>query len=317
MATKSKDDKTTQALLMLHDHDVVKINALIEAFYMPMSLWESRIFHLCLSQIRSKKDLDHNKTFHVSASTLSIITNTSVRSVYSKIRQAAEKLQGFGVSVRFMPNGKPVSGTKRDISVVAQCDYIDKEGRIELQFTHSFIPYVSSINSTYTNYQTIWIIRFRSLYAVRIYELCLQHQIYGKRDIELSEFRRLLGIDSKGNVDEKKKYKRIESLKSRVIFPAIADINRFSDMRIFYSQRKAGRNVTHVIFKFELLDERKIKARLDAFLGVNKDYLLHLDLDDDNSMPRSLADHLYNRMKMLKKYKQPESEPESAEEDTQ
>ena len=312
---KSKDDKVTQAqaLMLLHEHDVVKVNALIEAFYMPMSLWESRIFHLCLSQIRSKKDLDHNKTFHISASTLAIITNTSVRSVYSKIRQAAEKLRGFGVSVRFMPDGTPASERKRDISVVAQCDYIDEEGRIELQFTHSFIPFISAINSTYTNYQTIWIIRFRSLYAVRIYELCLQHLKYCKREIELADFRQMLGIDHKGIKDEKKKYPRIESLKSRVIFPAIVDINRFSDMRISYGQRKTGRNVTHVIFKFELLEERKIKARLDAFLGVNKDHRLHIDLDDDNSMPESLADHMHKRISMLKKHQA----SSSAEEDPQ
>ena len=232
--------------------DVVKSNALIEAAYKPMSLWEMRLLLACLVQIRSADKLDHKQVFSVSAARLAEVSETAVDASYTKLREAAKHLTQMQIMVDLMPDGTPRSQRNRVINVVSQCDYIPVEGRVELMFSPPILPYISDLKSRFTKFQAKWVMRFRSSYAFRIYELCVQW-LDNEREFELSEFKRIMGIEGR--------YRRIDVLKAKVIEPALRDINKYSDIRISFGQRKQGRTVTHLQFMFEKLTPEELAER--------------------------------------------------------
>ncbi len=82
-----------------------------------------------------------------------------------------------------------------------------------------------------------------SIYGIRFYELMMQWESKGEREIALDELKRMLELEGQ--------YAAIKDFKLRVLEPAMRDINEHSDLEASYTQRKAGRVVTHLIFKFK------------------------------------------------------------------
>ena len=86
---------------------------------------------------------------------------------------------------------------------------------------------------------------FKSVYAVRLYELLMQWKSVGKTPMyELNKFRSQLGI----GVNE---YDRMEAFKRRVLDIAIKQINEFSDITVKYEQHKKGRAISGFSFTFK------------------------------------------------------------------
>ncbi|MFH4155456.1 replication initiation protein, partial [Acinetobacter baumannii] len=86
---------------------------------------------------------------------------------------------------------------------------------------------------------------FKSVYAVRLYELLMQWKSVGKTPVyELNKFRSQLGI----GVNE---YTRMEAFKRRVLDIAVDQINEFSDITVKYEQHKKGRSISGFSFSFK------------------------------------------------------------------
>jgi plasmid replication initiation protein len=92
-----------------------------------------------------------------------------------------------------------------------------------------------------------------SVYAVRLYEMLVQHLTIGKRQIEVVWLRTALCLNGE--------YPRIVDFKKWVVNVAVAQINEHSDIEVSYVQRKAGRAVTHLDFKIKHKEEDKPKAK--------------------------------------------------------
>ncbi|MFZ4702665.1 MAG: replication initiation protein, partial [Candidatus Methylumidiphilus sp.] len=73
----------------------------------------------------------------------------------------------------------------------------------------------------------------------------------GQREIELDWLKKTLMVD--------KDYPRMFDFKKWVIDVALTQINEFSDLTASYTQRKTGRNVTHLTFTFRPKEEPKPK----------------------------------------------------------
>ena len=103
-----------------------------------------------------------------------------------------------------------------------------------------------------------------SSYGVRIYELLAQWGKLGEREISIAWLKENLQIE--------KKYEKLRDLKRRVLEPAIKDINKNSDLWVKWSQKKAGRKVTHLIFQFGFKEEQKQKTSKSEIKiqGINK-----------------------------------------------
>ena len=235
----------------------------------PMTVWEMRLFHACLAQVDSAKKLDHNQEFTVSASEMVKITGTRIDDAYSKLRRAGQKLMRVSIIVYDDPAGKAMK-VEREIGLFAECTYVPGQGRVILQFTHSIVKYISSLSACYTRLHSIYLMRFSTMYAIRIYEICVQLiKIKSEVEFSVSALRALLGI-------EEKRYKRFERFRTTVILPACTQINRLSDIRIEPHFIREGKWVKKIKFVFQKLDPEEIEIRNKLY---GDEYLISLDAD--------------------------------------
>ena len=218
---------------------VVKSNRLVEACYR-LNLIEQQIILFAISRSRDEQlGLSPNNPVTIAASAFAKVFGTNESKVYGQLKEALGDLFERSVTIY---DTDPATGKDRTVTTrwISDKAYIDGAGHIQLTFAPRVIPYITRLESEFTSYRLEKISGMSSAHAVRLYELLVQYLTIGKREIELSDLRKSLGLTYE--------YKAIKDFKKRVIDVAVAQINEHSDIRVSYTQRKTGRTVSHLIF---------------------------------------------------------------------
>lgn len=218
---------------------VVKSNRLVEAGFR-LNLVEQQIILLALTRAREDQlGLSADKPVTIAARDFAETFGTNETKVYGQLKEALSDL--FERSVTLYDTD-PITGKPRVVTTrwISDKAYVDGAGAIQLTFAPRVIPYITRLETEFTVYRLEKISGMTSVHAVRIYELLMQYLSVGKREFELSELKKILGI-SDG-------YKVLADFKKRVLDTAVQQINEHSDIRVSYTQRKTGRTVTHLIF---------------------------------------------------------------------
>lgn len=227
---------------------VVKSNKLVEASYR-LGLVEQQLvlYAICLAR-EEQKGLSPSSTISIEARAFAEKFKVDARLVYSQLKDASNSLFARQVIIHDIhpKSGKPRVVKTRWVSDIA---YVDGEGIVELTFAPKMVPYITRLEAEFTSYRLEKIGNMSSAHAVRLYELLAQYLAVGRREIELDEFKEMLGIPGE--------YKAIKDLKKRVIEPAMQQINEYSDIAVSFEQRKTGRAVTHLIFAVKQRHEAK------------------------------------------------------------
>jgi plasmid replication initiation protein len=111
------------------------------------------------------------------------------------------------------------------------------------------IPYLSNLSNKFTQYKLKNVMQFKSTYSIRIYEMLMQWSSTGKREVEIEWLKKQLQIGDS--------YLRMIDFKTNVINVAMSEINKHSDIWVKYTQRKAGRTITHFLFTFGEKEPKK------------------------------------------------------------
>lgn len=128
---------------------------------------------------------------------------------------------------------------------LTRSEYIKGSGEILLRLDPSVKPFYLQLKNKFTQYHLSSVIRFKSSYSIRIYELLKLKQNMGKggqfwREFTLEELREKLGI-------EKNIYPKFADFRVWAIQPAIKEINDHSDLSIIQvDYLKQGRAVSGV-----------------------------------------------------------------------
>lgn len=220
---------------------VYKSNALVEAAYR-LSVQEQRILLACISQVRRDEAVTDEVLYSVRAADLAKLSGTAVEAAYSELKTAALRLKRREVRLTQEPNGK---GKKPKVMItgwVQTIFYIEGEGRVELRFTKDMLPYLTELTRQFTKYALADVAKMDSAYGIRLYELLMQWDSQGQREIEIEQLREWLQLEGR--------YPSIKDFKLRVLEPAIAQINEHSPLQVAWAQRKTGRRVSHLLFTF-------------------------------------------------------------------
>ena len=255
---------------------VVKANNLIQAGYR-LSLAEQRVLLAAIAQIGKSDEPTDKETYTVTADALSDITGTSTQRAYKGLAEAAHRIFRREVRIEGGSNGDNLGphdnkGVRRRITMarwVQAVTYIEDEGRIELRFSHDILPYLSMLQREFTAYKLYHVAAMRSTHGVRLYELLAQWRQAGERDLKIEEIKKMFGVEGR--------YSRIPDLKRYVIEPAVRDVNECSDLNVEWGQRKAGRSVVAIQFRFKPKTAKK---------GV-KDAVSATDQDPDSGLTRT------------------------------
>jgi hypothetical protein len=166
---------------------------------------------------------------------------------------------------------------------LAHSEYIEGSGYVEVSFHAKLKPYLLGLKGYYTQYELEKIVNFKSIYAIRIFELLKKEQFkandvgYFKRSFEYDELRVLLGIP-------KDEYTLFTNFKAKAIEIAVKDINANPDIKITQvDYPKTGRKVSHIVFHCEKakqlqLDIDELPPKFEEVPPETKhpDYILEL-----------------------------------------
>ena len=230
---------------------VCKANKVIEAGY-KLSLNEQRVVLACISQVNSVEELFKTDRFELTAKEFSRLYGIEEDKAYQSLKEIAEQLfERYVIIDNPDPDEPTLKYTKT--RWISSIDYIPEKGKIAVYFALRMLPYLGQLKGKFTSYKLEHIGKMNSIYAIRLYELLVQWQSTGKREVEIDWLKKQFEIEDA--------YDRMFDLKKYVIDPAIKDINEHSNLQVSWTQRKSGRRVTHLTFYFSEKEPVETKAK--------------------------------------------------------
>lgn len=136
--------------------------------------------------------------------------------------------------------------------------YIEpKSGVVRIKLDKDMMPYLLNLQKNYTQYELGWTIKFRSKYAIRLYELICSVHYY-----ELEAYEKVYDLEDLVKRMGAESYTEWKNIKARILEPAIAEINAYSNKKVEYTTITRGKKVIQVKLKITSKDILEaLKAR--------------------------------------------------------
>jgi len=236
---------------------IVKSNELIEARY-KLSLNQQRLVLLLISIIMPEDEDFQDYQLKVS-DFAAMFGIKNCKAIYSDIEQAAAELVGKRLE---LSKGK----NKGYVAWFSYAEYKQGEGIIIIRFDKSLKPYLLQLKSHFTRYQLNTVVKFKSQYSIRLYELLKEFEYLGHggafyRCIGIDELKGLFGINNG-------EYEKMHDLKKRVVDPSVNEVSMYSDIFITQVEYiKEGKRVASVRFTAESKPPELATETTDAKQG--------------------------------------------------
>lgn len=203
---------------------------LIEANY-KLGLLEQKII-LCLASNINPSDSDF-KTYTLPIKEFTNLLGLKGKPKYGELRQITKEMMKKVFEVRIDKKVIQVSW----LSYVA---YNETEGTIDIRFDPFLRPYLLELKREFTSYRLENVVKLKSSYSIRLYELLKQYEKLQERTFDLQILRGMLGA--------KDIYPAYGNFKQRVIIPAQKELKKRTDISFEIEEIKTGRRVDKVKF---------------------------------------------------------------------
>lgn len=211
----------------------IQHNNLVEAKYF-MTLQQKRIMIWLISQIKPD-DIDF-KEHVLSIRELINICQLSGESSFKEIRDITFSLIEKGI--RIIDITDPDNKREIQVSWLSSADYY--QGQVKLSFSPKLKPYLLQLKEKFTTINVIDLMQFKSVHAIRIYELLKQYQDIGERVLSLEEIKECCGV--------KGKHKQYIDFEKYLLLIAQREINEKSDLHIEFERIKQSRKIVGIKF---------------------------------------------------------------------
>lgn len=214
---------------------VVQSNLLVESCY-KTSLTELRLLAAVISRI-NRNDTDF-QDYEFAVHDLANLLEIDSFSAYREIQKAAKSLLSQPVVIR---------ETNKEITVnfLSSSIYYKTKGIVSFRFDPALKPYLLQLKSCFTSVNFAIVIKFKSVYSIRIYYLLKQYQPVGKRVIAVDELKAMLCLTDK--------YQGFTDFKRWVLEAAKKD---------FEAENEDGSKKSDITFEFELLRRGRAVASI-------------------------------------------------------
>jgi len=235
------------------DYKVVKHNDLVQKVKFDLSEQEQKIIAYMCSRIKPTDErlefvaFQLDEFYELTGATPKTIEGGSARS-YLKTTIKALSDKSFWI--------------KNDDGSETLCRWIHKatldygKNTILLRLDDDLLPYLLGISERFTQYELFWILKMKSGYSIRMYELLKSHA-WRKTAVlfEVEELKKQLGAD------KVKSYTHMGMFLGKCIDKAIKEINELTDITVRYKKLKDGKNIRHLQFFIkEKTPDMKVKA---------------------------------------------------------
>lgn len=244
MATKTK----LPAVLKSKTPKVYKNNKLNNGSFSNFDLNDYRVFLHIVSKLGKVDDEGKylqpeklEREHELTALEFASVFNVGQKHAYEIIKNATFKLMKADIFVREIGE-KSTSITQ--INVCEKAKYIEGEGKINILFTGSIMPYLAQeVKQKFTLYNLKEIANFGSLHTTRLYELIQQFKDTGYIIRSVEQLRDLFAVGSK--------YTLYANFKLYTFGHACDEINDKTEYNIRFKELKEGRKVVAIEFVFE------------------------------------------------------------------
>lgn len=145
---------------------------------------------------------------------------------------------------------------------LARTQYHDGKGYVSLTFSEELRPHLLQLKGFYTTYHADNIMRLRSVYTFRIYELLKQYEKIGWREFNVEDLKDRLRVSDM--------YKNYYDFKKFTIERAQEEMKKKCDVYFEFTEIKLGRRIVAIHFDiFPNVQVKAIKALHDSEAGMS------------------------------------------------
>lgn len=231
--------------LMREDLVVTKANALVEASFR-LNVSEQRVLALLCAQVGP--DDEDFKPYRFKASELQALIESHNKDEHARLKELAAGLMEKTLRIQ-----RPRGGWLM-VNWVSSAEYLPGTGTVELCFDPKLKPYMLRLKERFTTYKLRNVVKLRSRYSVRLYELLKEFEGIGKRSFELADMRKALGL-----VDAE--FNRWQDFRRKVLDVAKRELPKKTDLGFSYTARKQGRAVAFIDFKIWSTQSRDVPSK--------------------------------------------------------
>ena len=250
-----------QQLRILNERnmEVYKRNDMIQKARFSLSVVEQRAVLYAISKIQPEDTYLKEYTFNLKEFYRVIGWE---KESYSDFKNMLKKLRDKSWWIT-LPDGK----TESAVSWFSTVRSNESKGKVTVKFHEDMMPYLIELaeqNVFYTSFNLAYVLPMSSQYAPRLYEILKSYSNNEDWFFEIDEIKYLLDCEN---------YKNYNDFQRRALEPAVADINKYSDICVHYEEQREGRGgkVVRIYFylskktKSEIaLAEDKVKEALDG-----------------------------------------------------
>lgn len=231
------------------------------------NLVEIRFIRLIIAQILIEDE--ELSTYTTTVREFSDFFNIDASNIYRDIQTLCVNLRRKDVLVSSGDTKKPW----KSIGWFDSVSY-DGEGKITFKFSEEIRPYVWGLRELFTKCQLKNLILLHSVYSIRLYELILMEKNEKHKNqvkFSVSFLREILLYKDIGNM-KNEMYPKFGLFRNKVIEPAIAEINKYTDIIVECEFIKTGRTITDVLFIVKNKQQLKtvISEKVDPLVEVGE-----------------------------------------------
>lgn len=247
---------TNQDLRIKENNIISKSNTLIEA-NSRLNLVEQKIL-LCLASNIGPEDRDF-KTYTFPIKKFHELLGLNGSTKYTELSKITKELLSKVIEIR-------TGDELIQISWLSSAIYNKNKGTIDMRFDPLLKPFLLELSNKFTSYKLANVIKLKSTYAIRIYELLKQYEEIKERTISLENLRYYLGV-----LDV---YINYANFKQRILVPSQEELNKKTDISFKFEEIKLGRKVQKIRFiikskKAKEEDLANFEQKLDQFQNPN------------------------------------------------
>lgn len=185
---------------------------------------------------------------------LSDIKNYTAAQNNTHIKESILQMQEVKVSFNVLGKSKKDWNFKKDIRLIVDVD-ANEEGFVSFSMEEELMAVIN--NPDMYGLVDLTVIKgMQSKHSIALYEFISDYLKIGKKRVYLDDFKVLMGIEPQSG------YKRFCDLNSRVIAPAVKEINEKSSIALKVEPIYRGRKVSALEFRFIYKDESKSQMKM-------------------------------------------------------
>lgn len=229
---------------------VAKSNALIQKSRFPLSLQEQKIVLFLISKIKpTDKDIEAISLSISDFCAVCGIDTQKNKSMTAYIKGTIKTLADRSLWIE--------TEEKKEILFrwIEQAE-INRDN-VTIKLHSSLKPYLIELKRQYTTYSLFSVLAMKSKYSVRLYELLKSYAFIEHKRFSIEELKIRLGAE---------KYRDFYKFKTKVLVPALNDIEHYSDIKVKTHYEKTKNKFTGVLFFIKQLEEKEHAERWENVL---------------------------------------------------